>query len=43
MAGRKREARLSPVDPAIHALLSGGTKDVDARDKPGHDDKEKAI
>jgi hypothetical protein len=24
--------------PAIHAF-SGGTKDVDARDKPAHDDK----
>ncbi len=24
--------------PAIHAFLDRGTKDVDARDKPGHDD-----
>ena len=24
--------------PAIHAFLSCGTKDVDARDKRGHDD-----
>jgi len=23
--------------PAIHVLLSNGTKDVDARDKRGHD------
>jgi hypothetical protein len=29
--------------PAVHVLLSGGTKDVDARDKPGHDNNEKAI
>jgi hypothetical protein len=34
---------MAGLDPAIHALLSGGTKDVDARHKPGHDDKEKAI
>jgi hypothetical protein len=24
--------------PAIHVLMLGGKKDVDARDKPGHDD-----
>jgi hypothetical protein len=24
--------------PAIHVLLATGFKDVDARDKPGHDD-----
>jgi len=23
--------------PAIHVLLGGGKKDVDAREKPGHD------
>jgi hypothetical protein len=38
MAGRKREARLKHIDPAIHVLLSSsGEKDVDARDKRGHD------
>jgi hypothetical protein len=25
--------------PAIHVLLSDSLKDVDARDKPGHDEK----
>jgi len=25
------------LDPGIHDLLSRGTKDVDGRDKPGHD------
>jgi len=25
--------------PGIHVLLSGGTKDVDGRDKPGHGEK----
>jgi hypothetical protein len=25
-------------DPAIHAFLSNGTKDVDARHKAGHDE-----
>jgi hypothetical protein len=24
--------------PAIHVFLSGDSKDVDARDKPGHDE-----
>jgi hypothetical protein len=24
--------------PAIHVFLTGGCIDVDARDKPGHDD-----
>ena len=26
--------------PAIHVLRAGGLQDVDARDKPGHDDGE---
>jgi hypothetical protein len=25
------------LDPGIHDFLSCGTKDVDGRDKPGHD------
>jgi hypothetical protein len=25
--------------PAIHVLIHAGWKDVDARDKPGHDDE----
>jgi len=25
------------LDPGIHVLLCRGTKDVDGRDKPGHD------
>ena len=28
---------MAGLDPAIHALL-GSAKNVDARDKPGHDD-----
>jgi hypothetical protein len=28
---------MAGLDPAIHGFLSDGTKDVDARDKPGHD------
>jgi hypothetical protein len=29
---------MAGLDPAIHDFLSSSTKDVDARDKPGHDD-----
>jgi hypothetical protein len=28
---------MARLDPAIHIFLSDGTKNVDARDKPGHD------
>ncbi len=38
MAGLKREARLRADVPAIHVLVATRKKDVDARDKPGHDD-----
>jgi hypothetical protein len=38
MAGQKREARLRADVPAINVLRPGGLKDVDARDKPGHDE-----
>ncbi|MGY3428478.1 putative membrane protein [Bradyrhizobium sp. F1.13.4] len=38
MAGQQREARLREDVPAIHDLSSGG-KDVDARDKPGRDER----
>jgi hypothetical protein len=34
---------MAGLGPAIHVFLSGGIKDADARDKPGHDDNEKAI
>jgi len=27
------------LDPGIHVLLDAHKKDVDGRDKPGHDDK----
>ena len=37
MAGQKREARLGANVPAIH-VLAPSKEDVDARDKPGHDD-----
>jgi hypothetical protein len=30
--------------PGIHVLLSGGEKDVDGRDKPGHDvERERVV
>jgi hypothetical protein len=38
MAGQKREARLRVSIPAIHVLIARSVKDVDARDKPGHDE-----
>jgi hypothetical protein len=28
--------------PAIHVFREGGSRDVDARDKPGHDDSERS-
>jgi hypothetical protein len=46
MAGHSRPkdgVAAARLCPAIHVFPSGGTKDVDARDKPGHDDNEKAI
>jgi hypothetical protein len=30
---------MAGLDPAIHDFLAGGTKDVDARHKAGHDDE----
>jgi hypothetical protein len=33
-------AGMAGLDPAIHALTHG-TKDVDARDKPGHDEEDR--
>jgi hypothetical protein len=39
MAGPKREARLRDIVPAIHVLLAV-TNSVDARVKPGHDERE---
>jgi hypothetical protein len=29
---------MAGLDPAIHVFLAGGAEDVDARDKPGHDE-----
>jgi len=29
---------MAGLDPAIHVLLARSVKDVDARDKPGHDE-----
>jgi hypothetical protein len=29
---------MAGLDPAIYVLLSDRSKDVDARDKPGHDE-----
>jgi hypothetical protein len=31
-------AVMAGLVPAIHALMSSAKKDVDARDRPGHDD-----
>jgi len=36
------EAVMAGLVPAIHALTHGW-KDVDARDKPGHDDAERLV
>jgi hypothetical protein len=41
MPGLKREARLRADVPGIHALLDDRKEDVDGRDKPGHDGREK--
>jgi hypothetical protein len=30
---------MAGLDPAIHAFLTNRSKDVDARDKPGHGGK----
>jgi hypothetical protein len=38
MAGQKREARLRADVQAIHVFNSWNRQDVDARDKPGHDE-----
>jgi hypothetical protein len=32
---------MAGLDPAIHVFLENGTKDVDARDKRGHEEKER--
>jgi len=37
MPGQKCEARLRTDDPGINDILADGSKDVDGRDKPGHD------
>jgi hypothetical protein len=38
MPGQKREARLRADVPGIHVLWRSKKKDVDGRDKPGHDE-----
>jgi hypothetical protein len=43
MPGLKREARLRADVPGIHVLSHGNKKDVDGRDKPGHDDGRNAA
>jgi hypothetical protein len=30
---------MAGLDPAIHVFVVNGVKNVDARDKPGHDDE----
>jgi hypothetical protein len=39
---RQDEAVMASLVPAIHALPRG-TKNVDARDKPGHDDADRFV
>ena len=39
---RTNEAVMAGLVPAIHALPQG-TENVDARDKPGHDDAERVT
>jgi hypothetical protein len=34
---------ITGLDPVIHDLLSLQDKDVDGRDKPGHDDDEESV
>jgi uncharacterized membrane protein len=34
---------MAGLDPAIHVLTAGWEEDVDARDKPGHDEREKSL
>ncbi|TMJ62554.1 MAG: hypothetical protein E6G82_05615 [Alphaproteobacteria bacterium] len=43
MAGRGDEALLRVDVPAIHVLLLHYQKDVDARDKPGHDERDRSC
>jgi hypothetical protein len=40
MAGQSAKRVFAPDDPAIHVFGSAAKKDVDARDKPGHDERE---
>jgi hypothetical protein len=37
-AGRKSTFVMPGLVPGIHVLLPSGEKDVDGRDKPGHDE-----
>jgi hypothetical protein len=41
MAGQKREARTLPGHPRL--FVKRDCKDVDARDKPGHDEINRSI
>jgi hypothetical protein len=34
---------MAGLNPAIHVFLSAAPKNVDARDKPGHDDVETSL
>jgi hypothetical protein len=38
MPGKSAKRVFALDDPGIHALLDSGTKDVDGRGKPGHDE-----
>ena len=34
---------MAGLDPAIHVFAAAGREDVDARDKPGHDEQEASF
>ena len=42
MSGDSRVLVMAGLDPAIHGLIAS-KKDVDARVKPGHDEKEIVV
>jgi hypothetical protein len=43
IADATTHAVMAGLGPAIHDFASGAKEDVDARDKPGHDDANRAA
>jgi hypothetical protein len=39
----RKKAVMAGLVPAIHVFLLAASQDVDARDKPGHDERETRI